>query len=226
MAKLIPEMFVPAGPALSGGPLLADRLLPADAAPPAPPPVAPPVAPPSPTADFWAGPALVDGRRATRREAARALMAGGLGLPQAVAAILAAAFAAPPEGAKGDLDPEGRWVTISGNKIHIDSEGQIEAGGHPELRKILAEKAGLVAKGDAPEPAKPEPVPEPPAKHKLKKNDKGDYDYRDHNIYRVDWHSNAYKPWHINPPSKQYGKQFDTLEAAKKENCPLFLQVI
>lgn len=40
MAKLIPEMFVPAGPALSGGPLLADRLLPVvEAAPPSTPTV-------------------------------------------------------------------------------------------------------------------------------------------------------------------------------------------
>ncbi len=59
-----------------------------------------------------------------------------------------AAFA-DPAGAKGDLDPAGHWVTVSGNNIHIDSNGEIDAGGPPVLRQILAEKAGLHPKGTA-----------------------------------------------------------------------------
>jgi hypothetical protein len=54
---------------------------------------------------------------------------------------------AAPAGAKGDLDPDGRWRTVSGNKIHITADGEIDAGGHPVLRQILAEKAGLKVKG-------------------------------------------------------------------------------
>ncbi len=52
-----------------------------------------------------------------------------------------------PKGAKGDLDPDGHWRTVSGNAIHITADGEIDAGGHPVLRQILAEKAGLHPKG-------------------------------------------------------------------------------
>ena len=54
---------------------------------------------------------------------------------------------AGPAGEKGDLDPDGHWRTVSGNAIHIDSNGEIDAGGHPALRQILAEKAGLHPRG-------------------------------------------------------------------------------
>lgn len=63
-------------------------------------------------------------------------------------------FGAPPEGDKGDLDPNGHWRTVAGQHLHITAAGDIDAGGHPELRKVLAEKAGLPAKSDA----KPKPV--------------------------------------------------------------------
>lgn len=59
-----------------------------------------------------------------------------------------ALFASPPEGRKGDLDPEGHWRNISGNDVHITKDGEIDAGGHPSLRKVLEEKAGLKAKAD------------------------------------------------------------------------------
>ena len=60
---------------------------------------------------------------------------------------LATAAFADPAGAKGDLDPEGRWRTVAGHKIHITSDDQIDAGGPQVLRDILAEKAGLTVKG-------------------------------------------------------------------------------
>jgi hypothetical protein len=47
-------------------------------------------------------------------------------------------FAASPDG----LDPEGRWVTIRGQPVHIDRHGGIEAGGSPELRRAIAAKRG------------------------------------------------------------------------------------
>jgi hypothetical protein len=55
----------------------------------------------------------------------------------------AALFAAPPAGKDGDLDPAGHWRTIQGQPVHITSDGAVDAGGHPALRKVLAEKAGL-----------------------------------------------------------------------------------
>jgi hypothetical protein len=54
-------------------------------------------------------------------------------------------FTSPPDGKRHDLDPEGHWRTVQGQHIHITGSGEIDAGGHPELRKALEEKAGLKA---------------------------------------------------------------------------------
>jgi hypothetical protein len=54
-------------------------------------------------------------------------------------------------GKKGDLDPDGRWITISGNKCHVNSDNELEAGGHPALREALSKIPNLrikVKKGD------------------------------------------------------------------------------
>jgi hypothetical protein len=77
----------------------------------------------------------------------------------------AAHFKYPPDGEKHDLDPEGHWRTVQGQPIHITGSGEIDAGGHPELRKALEEKAGLKVKAPAAAP--------PPAPAKAKATDGG-----------------------------------------------------
>jgi hypothetical protein len=72
-----------------------------------------------------------------------------------------ALFAAPPAGKDGDLDPDGHWRTIQGQPVHITGDGAIDAGGHPALRKVLAEKAGLADRTAGRAPAAPAPLGHP-----------------------------------------------------------------
>jgi hypothetical protein len=70
-------------------------------------------------------------------------------------------FAAPPAGRDGDLDPAGHWRTIQGQPVHITSDGAVDAGGHPALRKVLAEKAGLPDRTGAEKLDNPPPAGNP-----------------------------------------------------------------
>jgi hypothetical protein len=96
---------------------------------------------------YWDGVVLFDGEPTTRRAAFRKLAAAGTPDAYAMKALDTAVEFADPAGAKGDLDPEGHWRTISGNHIHITKGGEIDAGGHPNLRAALEKAGKLKAKG-------------------------------------------------------------------------------
>lgn len=83
-----------------------------------------------------------DGEILSRMEAARKWAEEGLTSDEVGLAM----FAADPAGSKGDLDPDGRWITVNGQHIHLTEDGLIDAGGHPKLRAALA-KGGLRVKG-------------------------------------------------------------------------------
>lgn len=44
-----------------------------------------------------------------------------------------------------DLDPEGKWITVNGNHVHINRHGFIDAGGPPAVRELL--EPGKASKG-------------------------------------------------------------------------------
>ncbi len=93
--------------------------------------------------EFWDEEVWCDGQVMSRAAAARKWAEQG----SDAAEIKQALFAANPAGEKGDLDPDGHWVTVKGQHLHITGEDEIDAGGHPALREALA-KGGLKAKGD------------------------------------------------------------------------------
>jgi 8-oxo-dGTP diphosphatase len=43
------------------------------------------------------------------------------------------------------IDPNGRWITVNGQHIHVTAGNEIDAGGHPKLREALL-RGGLAAK--------------------------------------------------------------------------------
>ncbi len=88
---------------------------------------------------YWDGRVVFDGVPTTRRAARTAMLAAGAA-PDAVGAYLDTAVHF--DGAKGALDPEGRWVTTSGNHYHVTKDGTIDAGGPPAIREALAKRDG------------------------------------------------------------------------------------
>mgnify|MGYP000216820074 CR=1 FL=1 len=43
------------------------------------------------------------------------------------------------------LDPDGRWITVNGQRIHVTKGNEIDGGGHPKLREALS-RGGLTEK--------------------------------------------------------------------------------
>lgn len=106
---------------------------------------------------FWDQKVYFDGAIRRRREVAPTLAhTPGMNEPTARLILLGAKIAGGEELATPplawfadkpgeDLDPEGRWITISGNHCHINRHGEIDAGGPPAIRTILAKRGGGTA---------------------------------------------------------------------------------
>ena len=108
--------------------------------------------PTSPDLPFWEQKVYFNGHAVRRRDIVPTL-AHTPGMNEATARfILLGAqivgdhgIACPPaawfaDDAKGEVDSEGRWITVSGNHLHLDRKGEIDAGGPPAVRELLAKR--------------------------------------------------------------------------------------
>lgn len=107
---------------------------------------------------WWEQRVYFDGVPRRRREIVPSLAATPGMTEQAARLFLASAEVAdgtapllPPwvVGFEGQppLSEGGHWMTKHGQHMYVSKDGEIEAGGHPELRKALVEKGGLKEKG-------------------------------------------------------------------------------